>query len=214
MPKKKWPIAFVGDLTDDWEQRLAFVDGEFVAEEDDEDEIEADQVEEIPELKRAERRRPAKRKATRPKVDGATLEQKRAQQEVTRELNKLVDASILKALPQIAVKLSLQARAEMKRAAKFSSPYDIAMVAEYLRQTSSTFERVGRERDSAHFRVLLIDWLTENGATQAELKEALGLVASTRAMLTSGKDSANLVKLDQLKIEIRRRLSELQRSKR
>ena len=207
MPRKKRPAPdFVGDLTDDWENRLAFIDGEF------EEEAEAEPVvEETPELDRAERgRRRRRRKAVTPEATGRTFEQQRAKAQVTRELNKLVDASILKALPQIAVRLSMQARVTMKQASRYKSPYDIAVVAEYLRQTAATFNRVAQERNVAHFQVLLIDWLAENGSTVEELREALDLIAPTRSMLQSGRDSTNLVKLDRLKVEIRRRLSELQ----
>jgi hypothetical protein len=210
MPKKRRTPPFVGDLTDDWDNRLAFIDGEF--EEEEEPEEKAAEVTEAPELERATKnvsRRKRKRRVATPEKTGRSLEQQRAEDAVTRELNNLVDASILNALPQIAVKLSLKARTTMKNASRYKAPYDIALVSEYLRRTAATFDRVGRQRDAGHFRVMLIDWLAENGRTREELTEALDLISPTRGVLTAENDSASLVKLDQLKTEIRRRLSEL-----
>lgn len=210
---KKPRKAFVGDLTEDWANRLAFIDGEFEEEEPEED-FEPELVaEETPVLKRAQKRRKRGRPVSldnpTPKKRTRTPSQARAQRQVTQTLNKMVDASVLKALPQIAVKLSQEARLVMKRASRYTERADVDLVAEYLRQTAATFERVDRDRDAAHFRVLLISWLTEQGETKDDLTEALALTTSTERMLDSAKDSVLLVKLAELKSEIRRQLREL-----
>lgn len=205
--------SFVGALTDDWRNRLSFIDGEFeeeAPEADFEPELVAD---ETPVLKRAVKRK-RRRKAVSlddpvPKERSRTPSQVTAQREVTRKLNQMVDASVLKALPQIAVKLSQEARLAMKRASQYTSRSDIDLVAEYLRQTAATFERVDRERDAAHFRVLLISWLTEQGESKDDFAEALSLTATTERMLDELKDSGLLLKMAELKSEVRRKLREL-----
>ncbi len=213
---KRTGKPFVGDLTEDWENRLAFIDGEFGEDEPEDDDKQEPSADESPLLKRL--RKPPKNKRRRrpvsldnpvPKKRSRTPSQVNAQRQVTRKLNQMVDASVLKALPQIAVKLSQEARLAMKRAARYTSREDIDLVAEYLRQTAATFTRVDRERDAAHFRVMLISWLTEQGESKDDYTEALSLTKSTEGMLDVTKDGGLLLKMAELKSEVRRRLREL-----
>jgi len=202
---KKRKISFVDDVGEDWENRLAFIDGEF----DDTLDLleEAGTTEDLKStvasaLSASKITPRATKKTERPR----TQEQTVAQRTVTRTLTQLTNAALKSALPQIALKLSQEARRAMKRVGGRPRKDDIELVAEYLRQTAGTFELVSRFRDAAYFRLMLIAWLTENGGTAVHLKEALSLIPSTDSMFDPVADAISRKKLVELKSEVRRLL--------
>jgi len=208
MSPKKPKKSFITDIGEDWENRLAFIDGEF--DEDPEELLRDTPATNLSESVAAvikQRRRRTKKQSTIPTQQ--SRERSAAQRTVTRLTTNLTEDAVKKALPQIALKLSQEARRTMKRAGRTPSRFDVELAAEYLRQTAGAFELVKRQRDAAYFRLMLIAWLTETGGTKDDLKEALSLAPATETMFDPVVDAVSRKKLLELKSEIRRLLREL-----
>jgi len=200
----------------DWENRLAFLNGELPEEDSEEyDDLEEAAQDAVTRLRMGGARildaggRPARRqrkkKAKKPKND-LDPSNSFAKRSATARANRYLEKELSAAKRRIAIRLSNDASRVMRRRKSEVAPDDLALVEALLCKSTLLMLEAGFKKDAASQRLLIASWLNDY-AEPGQLPRALRLVESAQEILGAQERIKDLKRDIRLRISVEREKS-------